>query len=61
MKLTRFSKKVVAVIIAANIVFTAAVLYIFFRTGSEPATLVISWFGSRRGSWGAGGAEAFGE
>jgi hypothetical protein len=53
MKLTRFSKKIVAVIIAANIVFTAAVLYIFVRTGAEPAALIVSWFGFTTGELGA--------
>ncbi len=53
MKLNRFSKKIVALIFGANILFTAAVLYIFIRTGSEPATLVISWFAFTTGELGA--------
>ena len=39
-----FSKLLVVVIILANILFTAAVLYVFFRTGSEPVALVGAWF-----------------
>ncbi len=53
MKLKRFSKRIVAVIITANILFTAAILYIFLRTGSEPSTLVIAWFGFTTGELGA--------
>lgn len=48
-KLSRFSKKIVALIITANILFTGAVLYIFLRTGSEPSTLIVSWFGFTTG------------
>lgn len=28
-----------------NIVFTAAVLYIFYRVGQEPVVLIGAWFG----------------
>jgi len=41
----RFSKKIVALVIALNIAFTGAVLYVFLRTGSEPTSLVVAWFG----------------
>lgn len=44
MKLPRYSKKIVAAIIAANVLFAAAVLYIFLQTGKEPTTLIVSWF-----------------
>jgi hypothetical protein len=40
----RFSKIIVAAIVVANIIFTAAVLYIFLRTGSEPSVLIGAWF-----------------
>jgi hypothetical protein len=53
MKLNRFSKKIVALIIAANSLFTAVILYIFLRTGSEPSTLIISWFAFTTGELGA--------
>jgi len=42
--MNRFSKKIVALVIALNIVFTGAVLYVFLRTGSEPTSLVVAWF-----------------
>lgn len=40
----RFSKWIVAAVIALNAIFAAAVLYVFMRVGSEPATLVGAWF-----------------
>ncbi len=40
----RFSKAVVAAVVMLNTVFTAAVLYVFLRTGSEPTTLIAAWF-----------------
>lgn len=40
----RFSKWIVAAVIAMNAAFAAAVLYVFLRVGSEPATLVGAWF-----------------
>lgn len=40
----RFSKRIVALVIFLNVIFTAAVLYIFLRVASEPTTLIISWF-----------------
>ena len=40
----KFSKTIVGLIIAANIVFTIAVLVIFVHVGSEPATLIAAWF-----------------
>lgn len=49
MKLGRFSKKIVAVIIVANVLFTGAVLYVFYRTGSEPVALVGAFFGFTTG------------
>lgn len=39
-----YSKVIVAVVIALNVLFTAAVLYAFLRTGSEPSTLITAWF-----------------
>lgn len=43
-KKNRFSKFIVTVVILLNILFTAAVLYVFLQTGSEPMTLIGSWF-----------------
>ena len=39
-----FSKAIIGLIIAANIIFTIAVLAIFVRVGSEPSTLIAAWF-----------------
>ncbi len=41
----RFSKKIVAMIIFLNTIFTIAVLYIFLRVGNEPTSLIAAWFG----------------
>ena len=40
----RFSKFIVSLVIFINVVFTAAVLYIFYKTYAEPNTLIVSWF-----------------
>ena len=40
----KFSKKIVSLIVVLNVLFAAAVLYIFFRNSTEPTTLIISWF-----------------
>ena len=40
----RFSKAIVALVVIMNIIFTGTVLYVFLKTGSEPATLVTAWF-----------------
>lgn len=45
----RFSKRIVSLIIFLNVIFTAAVLYVFLKVGSEPTTLIISWFGFTTG------------
>lgn len=39
-----FSKLIIAFVIAANILFTIAVLWIFLQTSSEPAVLIGAWF-----------------
>lgn len=41
----RFSKKIVTLVIIMNIIFTAAVLYIFWQVGNEPSTLIAAFFG----------------
>jgi hypothetical protein len=43
-RVIKFSKLIVILVIALNIVFTIAVLFIFYKTGSEPMTLVGTWF-----------------
>ncbi|MDD3049762.1 MAG: hypothetical protein PHR06_01300 [Candidatus Cloacimonetes bacterium] len=40
----KFSKFVVAAVVVLNSVFTAAVLYVFLKTESEPTALVAAWF-----------------
>jgi len=40
----RFSKFIVTLVIALNVLFTVAALYVFVKVGSEPATLIASWF-----------------
>ncbi len=40
----KYSKFIVALVIVSNIVFTAAVLYIFLRTSREPTALIAAWF-----------------
>lgn len=40
----RFSKAVVAAVVILNTGFTAAVLYIYRRVGSEPTALIAAWF-----------------
>lgn len=43
-KKNRFSKGIVTLVIILNILFTAAVLYVFLKTGNEPMTLIGAWF-----------------
>lgn len=40
----KFSKWIVSLVILLNVVFTGAVLYTFFKVGSEPGVLIGSWF-----------------
>ena len=49
MKKGRFSKFIVALVIVLNTLFSAAVLYVFLKTGAEPSALVASWFGFTTG------------
>lgn len=39
-----FSKFIVGFVVAANIIFTASVLWVFLKTSAEPTTLIGSWF-----------------
>ena len=39
-----FSKSIVAAVVTLNVLFAAAVLYVFLQVGSEPTTLVVAWF-----------------
>lgn len=40
----KFSKWIVSLVIILNILFTAAVLYIYYRIGTEPTTLIAAFF-----------------
>lgn len=40
----KFSKWIVSLVIILNIVFSAVVLYVFLKIGSEPTTLIGCWF-----------------
>lgn len=40
----QYSKIIVTVVIILNTLFMAAVLAIFWHTGSEPAALIAAWF-----------------
>jgi len=44
MKKGTYSKLIVLLIIVLNIIFTAAVLYVFLQTSSEPSALIVAWF-----------------
>ncbi len=44
MKKGSYSKFIVALVIILNALFTAAVLYVFRITSTEPTTLIVSWF-----------------
>lgn len=40
----RFSKRIVSLVIFLNVIFTAVVLYVFLKVGSEPSRLIVAWF-----------------
>ena len=39
-----FSKFIVSLVIALNVMFTVAVLIVFVKTSTEPSSLVVAWF-----------------
>ena len=41
----RFSKTIVTLVVLLNAAFTVAVLFIFYKVGTEPTTLIGAWFG----------------
>ena len=41
----KYSKKLIAFIVFANVVFATAVFAVFWHTGNEPTALVAAWFG----------------
>jgi len=40
----KFSKWIVTLVILLNSAFTVAVLFIFYKVGTEPTTLIGAWF-----------------
>jgi hypothetical protein len=40
----KFSKAIVSLVILLNAAFTIAVLFIFYKIGTEPTTLIGAWF-----------------
>ena len=54
----KFSKVVVGLVIAANAIFAAVVLYVFLATGVEPVALIAAWFSFTTGElWFLAGIE----
>ncbi len=43
-KKIKYSKFIVALVIALNVIFAGAVLFVFYHTSSEPSTLIGGWF-----------------
>lgn len=43
-KASSFSKFIIGFVIAANVIFTVAVLWVFLKTSSEPSALIGAWF-----------------
>ncbi len=41
----KFSKAIVTLVVFLNAAFTVAVLFIFYRIGTEPTALIGAWFG----------------
>ena len=42
--MSKFSKKIVALVIFLNFIFSFSVLYVFLKVSSEPTTLIAAWF-----------------
>jgi hypothetical protein len=40
----KYSKFIVALVIILNVIFTTAVLYVFYHTSVEPVALIAGWF-----------------
>lgn len=43
-KKVQFNKKIVTLIVIMNILFTATIVSLYYKTGSEPSTLIERWF-----------------
>lgn len=40
----KFSNLIVVAVVILNVIFTAAILFVFCKVGSEPTSLVVAWF-----------------
>ena len=58
---TRFSKKVVAAVLVAVVIFTVAMVVVYIKTGGVPDTLVASFFAFAGGEAGALGLIRYGK
>lgn len=58
---TRFSKKVVAAVLVAVVIFTVAMVVVYIKTGGVPDTLVTAFFAFAGGEAGALGLIRFGK
>jgi hypothetical protein len=47
--MNKFSKKIVALVIALNVTFTGAVLYLCLKSSIVPDSLIVAWFGFTTG------------
>lgn len=43
-KKIQFNKGIVMLIVSMNIIFTAVIVFLYYKTGSEPSTLIDRWF-----------------
>ena len=41
---SKYSKWIVAIVIALNLIFATGVLLVFWKVGKEPKTLITAWF-----------------
>ena len=41
---TKFSKLIIFAVVALNVIFTIAVLFVFLKVGNEPTALIGAWF-----------------
>jgi hypothetical protein len=48
----RFSKIIVVLIVILNIAFTLGIMAVFWHTGAEPTSLIVSWFAFTTGELG---------
>lgn len=41
---SRFSKRIVTLVIVLNVLYTGAVLFVYYHTGTEPVALTTGWY-----------------